>query len=342
MILLTAGSIAVSMATVAFCLRAPSKAVINQHISADRAADQLPVLKPKKKQTRTAKKSNVPSSTITPVQSEESEIAAIMADLGPIDLTKKTGKKVKDSSSNRAFELAAVAAKKVAELEEAAREAEVEKEEAEAEIAASLADALLAEEEEKRSKKPKESAEQKAARVERQKIAKMKKAEEEELSKKVAIQLAATDREIAASLKNKDSTTPAQADGWAVVEDKRKVKSKPLSVSATTTAEESVQGIPAVSADFVKNDISIDSKKIGIIIGPKGVTLHGIQNICGVEINTPKGDRDTVAPMIVSISGPAEGVRKATQAIHELCTKGYSKMLAPEDFKEGSIEVHPR
>ena len=340
MILLAAGSIAVGMATVAFCLRSSSKKGVPQHSSVDRS-NLIPVLKPRKKQTRTAKKVNVPASTVTTVQSEESEIAAIMADLGPIDLTKKSTKKVKDSQSSRASESVVAATKKNHDSEDAAREAEAEREEDEAELAASLADALLAEEEEKRNKKPKESAQQKIARVERQKIAKMKKAEEEEMSKKAAIKLAATERELATSIRSKDSTAPAQADGWAVVEEKRKVKVKVSSTSAAATSEESAQD-SAVSADFIKSDISVDSKKIGIIIGPKGVTLHNIQKMCGVEINTPRSDRDATGPVIVNISGPVEGVRKASQAIFELCTKGYSKMLAPEDFKEGSIEVHPR
>ena len=340
MILLTAGSIAVGMATVAFCLRSPSKKGVTQHAPVDRSK-LIPVLKPRRKQTKSAKKINELPSTVTAVQSEESEIAAIMADLGPIDLTKKSTKKVKESQSSRASELAVAAAKIISDREEAARDAEAEREEEEADLAASLADALLAEEEEKRNKKPKESAQQKLARVERQKVAKMKKAEDEELSKKAAIQLAATERELATSIRSKDSLTPAQADGWAVVEDKRKVKTKVPTASTAATSEESARD-SAVSADFIKSDISIDSKKIGIIIGPKGVTLHGIQNMCGVEINTPKSDRDATGPAIINISGPVEGVRKASQAIFDLCTKGYSKMLAPEDFKEGSIEVHPR
>jgi rRNA processing protein Krr1/Pno1 len=60
-----------------------------------------------------------------------------------------------------------------------------------------------------------------------------------------------------------------------------------------------------------------------------------------VEINTPKGDRDNAAPVIITITGTADGVARASRAINDLCSKGYTKLLAGDDFKEGSIEVHP-
>ena len=34
---------------------------------------------------------------------------------------------------------------------------------------------------------------------------------------------------------------------------------------------------PSQPVDFMKSEISVESKKIGMVIGPKGVTLHGIQ-----------------------------------------------------------------
>lgn len=42
----------------------------------------------------------------------------------------------------------------------------------------------------------------------------------------------------------------------------------------------------------------------------------------GVEINTPKGDRDNAAPVIITITGTADGVARASRAINDLCTKG--------------------
>ena len=344
MILMAVGSIAAGLAATAFCLRTTTKSE-RQNVPLDKI-EQPAAAKPKKKSTKSAKKSSAVPAPIIPV-SEESEIAAIMAGLGP-DLQQKSTKKQKEvvkSAGPSAVELAAAAARRVAEIEEDARQAEIEKVEAQAEIAAALADKLLAEEEEKKNKKPKESAEQKSARLERVKIAKMKKTEEEEMSKIVAIELATAESKSAALTRTDASVAPMPADGWAVVEDKRKVKAKAVVAAVAAVAPPTSEGVtptePVVPADFAKTEIPVDSKKIGSIIGPKGVTLHGIQDMCGVEINTPKGERDGSAPVIVTVSGPAEGVERAIQAINDICTKGYSKLLAGEDFKEGSIDVLP-
>lgn len=344
MILFAAGTIAASLAAAALCLR-PSPS------SADKLMDQLPqqaaAVKPKKKQTRSAKKS-APVTEIV-VQSEESEIAAIMADLTRNDAPPKPVKKAKETSKNftvsPADAAAAIAARKAADIAELAAANELLEEEAREEAeAAALAEKLIAEEEEKKSKKAKESPEQKAARLERVKLAKVKKIEEEELSKSAAIELAtAESMMIAQMMKAASSAVEVRADGWAVVEDKRKVKAKalpPVAVIPVAT-DSAVPSEPAVPVDFVKAEISVDAKKIGVIIGPKGVTLHGIQDATGVEINTPKGDRDSATPVIITISGTADGVAMATRAINDLCAKGYSKLLAGEDFRESYIDVHP-
>ena len=48
-------------------------------------------------------------------------------------------------------------------------------------------------------------------------------------------------------------------------------------VAVAAVAEPSGPSEPSQPADFVKTEISVESKKIGVIIGHKGVTLHGIQ-----------------------------------------------------------------
>ena len=70
--------------------------------------------------------------------------------------------------------------------------------------------------------------------------------------------------------------------------------------------------------------------------------INLVVDATGVEINTPKGERDATSPIIITVAGPAEGVSRAIKAINELVSKGYTKLLAGEDFKEGSLEVHPR
>lgn len=342
MILFAAGTIAASLAAAALCLR-PSQSSSDK--SVDKAPQHAATVKPKKKQTRSAKKS-APATEIV-VQSEESEIAAIMADITRNDAPPKPVKKAKDAAKtvSAADAAAAIAAKKAADIAEIAAANELLEEEAREEAeAAALVEKRIAEEEDKKSKKAKESPEQKAARLERVRLAKMKKVEEEELSKSAAIELATAESMLIAQLtKAASSAVEVRADGWAVVEDKRKVKAKALPpvVVAPVTTESDVPSEPAVPVDFVKAEIPVDAKKIGVIIGPKGVTLHGIQDATGVEINTPKGDRDSSVPVIITISGTAEGVATATRAINDLCTKGYSKLLAGEDFRESSMDVHP-
>ena len=344
MLLFTAGTIAVGLATAALCLRS-SSGVADKDVSNVKVTQQASVVKPKKKQARPAKKVAPPAEVI--VLSEELEIAAIMKDLEPTNAPQKAAKKPKELSKADAAALkktAEAAAKAAAKAlkEEEDREEEEAREEAEAEA---LAEKILAaEEEEKKSKKAKETSEQKAARLERVRLVKVRKMEEEELSKAAAIELATAESRLLASLPDTSVSVVTHADGWAVVEDKRKVKAKAMVtvVEVTAAATDSDAPIePIIPADFVKSEMSVDSKKIGIIIGPKGVTLHGIQDATGVEINTPKGDRDGSATAVISISGTADGVAVASIAIHELCTKGYCKLLAGDDFKEGSIDVHP-
>jgi hypothetical protein len=251
---------------------------------------------------------------------------------------------------NNAYESAKQIAKEMAETNENKKSVmEAEKIFAKNYEAANVSAEMLAEEMEeemKKNKKPKESAEQKVARLERQKLAKVKKTEEEGLSKSVAIKLAATENVTTPSTYS-PTPTPVHIDGWAVVEDKRKVKAKvlpsaPTKSDATDTDDMEASEEPAVPKDFVKAEISVSQKKIGTIIGPKGITLHGIQAATGVEINTPKGDRDSTGLVVVTVTGTADGVARATEAINDLCAKGYSKLLAGEDFKESSMEVHPR
>lgn len=197
-----------------------------------------------------------------------------------------------------------------------------------------LASPVLIEEETK-GKKAKETPEQRAARLERQRIAKQKKAEEQAAQN--------TKESVSSTLftsPESSFTQPQVLDGWAVVEERRKKKQKAPEVPPPTadSATEEAPPAPTVVADFLTQQVSVDSKKIGGIIGPKGATLHAIQDLTGVTINTPK-DRDSAAPVAVSVSGTAEGVATAVKIINELISKGYSKALEGENFNEAAISV---
>ena len=195
---------------------------------------------------------------------------------------------------------------------------------------------VVVEEEPKKEKKAKETPEQRAARLERQKIAKQKKAEE------AAAALAAKNPAPVATKTVVDnqyaipSQQPQISDGWAVVENRTKKKPKPVEIKVAATNDDEASAQPVSS--LVTEIVMVDSKKIGGIIGPKGVTLHAIQDMTEVTINTPK-DRDGAPQAAVTVIGSSEGVFAAIKIIKELNSKGYSKALEGENFNESAISV---
>ncbi len=99
--------------------------------------------------------------------------------------------------------------------------------------------------------------------------------------------------------------------------------------------------VPAPVREISTNSVIVKTAKMGVIIGPKGATLHALQDATSTEINTAlnKGSNDTTT---VIIAGPAEGVAKATKAVNELAAKGYCLLLSGENFQESSISIPPR
>lgn len=191
-------------------------------------------------------------------------------------------------------------------------------------------------EEEPKSKKAKETPEQRAARLERQKIAKQKKAEE---AAAAALALKEPAPVAPKSVVDNQYAMPSQqsqiSDGWAVVETRTKKKSKPVEAKVVTNDdEEPTQPVSSVVTEIVM----VDSKKIGGIIGPKGTTLHAIQDMTEVTINTPK-DRAGAPQAAVTVIGSSEGVSAAIKIIKDLNSKGYSKALEGENFNESAISV---
>lgn len=207
----------------------------------------------------------------------------------------------------------------------------------------------------KKSKKAKETQEQKLARLEREKTKKeVQKIQEEE-----SIYAAST------LSKQNDFQVHSQAshpsfDGWAVVEGRKlKVKrnestsdlddvsnvvSTPTPVVATTAAVsvEEAQTHPPAPVDLVTKQLTVEARKLGLLIGPKGVTKIGLQNATGTEISMPKAEKDFTGPVEISITGTEEGVDRAIFALNEMVVKGYSTILASPDFHEGYVEVKPK
>jgi hypothetical protein len=153
-----------------------------------------------------------------------------------------------------------------------------------------------------------------------------------------------------------DSFSPAEYagmgsdDGWNVVEDKRKQKAltKPkapekaapaAASSSSSSAAAATETVPTEAPTTMQ--VAVDNKRVGVIIGPKGATLKQIQELTGVEIQTPK-DKDSKAEVVnVTVTGPSTGVAVASRIINDLNTKGYSADLEGEDFNEAHMMIHP-
>mmetsp|Transcript_1072 Transcript_1072/g.1724 ORF Transcript_1072/g.1724 Transcript_1072/m.1724 type:complete len:496 (-) Transcript_1072:171-1658(-) len=186
---------------------------------------------------------------------------------------------------------------------------------------------------EKKGKKSKETPEQRAARLERQKLAKQKKKESEAAAIEASVVSAPKEPKVV-----EPAPTPAMpaADGWNVVEDKRKQKPKKAKKEASTPVA-SEAAVPA-APEHASVKVPVDAKKIGALIGPKGVTLRAIQEASGVTLTMPKVDRDA-GPTSVTVVGTAEAINKAKAIIDEICVKGYASVLEGDNFQESSITV---
>lgn len=185
-----------------------------------------------------------------------------------------------------------------------------------------------------KSKKAKETPEQRAARLERQKVAKQKKKESDAVAIVESVTSVASVPAVPEPV-DRPSVPAVQSDGWNVVEDKRKQKPKKAKKEDVASV---VDATPA-SPELVTAKVPVDSKKIGALIGPKGVTLRAIQEASGATMTMPKVDRDA-GPTAVTLVGTTEAVNKATALIKEICLKGYAATLEGEDFQESSITVN--
>ncbi|KAJ1427696.1 hypothetical protein B484DRAFT_450216 [Ochromonadaceae sp. CCMP2298] len=205
----------------------------------------------------------------------------------------------------------------------------------------------------KKSKKAKETQEQRASRLERQKTAKVVTKSEE---------VAVVAPKIAESYDMfQVDSSPTSVDGWAVVEKSKKVKKNEAAeeevvvvekvvkkekvvveteVVGVVVVEEVVPAAPVV--ETVTLPITVEARKLGLLIGPKGVTKIGLQTATGTEISMPKVEKDFTGPVELNVTGTAEGVARAIFALNELCTKGYCNLLAGADFHEGYVSVPPR
>jgi len=79
--------------------------------------------------------------------------------------------------------------------------------------------------------------------------------------------------------------------------------------------------------------IEVPENAVGRVIGEKGKNIKLIQEKCeGVKIDTTGGE--------FTITGPDEGVNKASKAIKDIISKGYTE-LAYTDFEDSTVQVYP-
>jgi len=134
-------------------------------------------------------------------------------------------------------------------------------------------------------------------------------------------------------------------DGWAVAMtgSKKTKKSKPKAKAQVQVQVQQAAARVAKNPDAADSvDVRIDSRKLGIIIGPGGATIKKIQETTGANVQLPdreKGEDMPDGPCTVTITGPAKGVQQAKKAIEDLAKKGYSSATEDANFTEGAISV---
>jgi len=100
----------------------------------------------------------------------------------------------------------------------------------------------------------------------------------------------------------------------------------------------------AIAPEKIIKSTVIDSKRVGALVGAKGVTLKAIQDAteCDIKIHKPKDGEEQTETVSVTVTGAAEkNVSLAVRSINEMNTKGYCMLLKGENFSEGSIMLLP-
>jgi len=172
----------------------------------------------------------------------------------------------------------------------------------------------------------------------------------------------------------------AAADGWAVVEKKGGKQAKkvdasapavePVTASTPSASAEEPEVAPATAPEEeegggeeeeapeeedktpasppvpviekVTQELTVEAKRLGLLIGVKGATRIAIQSATDTNIQMPKTEKDSTGDVTISVTGEEAGVAKAITAMKELLSKGYCMLLADPDFRESDATVHPR
>jgi rRNA processing protein Krr1/Pno1 len=154
---------------------------------------------------------------------------------------------------------------------------------------------------------------------------------------------------------SKSVKQPQVEPGWTAATSKRekKTKEKAIDTAPSSTEEDVATSVPTPVSVSTEVDVgptkpsttvTVDPKKIGAVIGPKGATMKHIEEVSGCKLRTIDRDPDVQAKSAqIHVEGPdVESVREACRLVTELCSKGYSVKLQGGDFIEAFVEVNSR
>ena len=152
-------------------------------------------------------------------------------------------------------------------------------------------------------------------------------------------------KDVVSSAVVSDPSDAAVSNGTSI--DDGNVKTEEDATSSTPVVVATPPAPPAPPAPVeVTKTVTVDSRKVGRIIGPKGKTMKEIMAVTNVKIDIPRIEDKTISSknsntVDVTVVGSKNGTKKAISAIEELCAKGYAKLIAEEGFQESTITVSP-
>jgi hypothetical protein len=106
--------------------------------------------------------------------------------------------------------------------------------------------------------------------------------------------------------------------------------------------EEKAPVVTVPVIETVTQELIVDAKKLGVLIGVKGETRIKISKATETTIQMPKVDKTTQGNVTITVNGPVANVARAIDAMNDMMTKGYSKLIAGEDFIESDVAVLPK
>lgn len=77
----------------------------------------------------------------------------------------------------------------------------------------------------------------------------------------------------------------------------------------------------------VSEEMAVEPRLFGVLIGPQGATLKAHEEACGVRINIPERESEK---RTITITGPASSIADCKRHLKQLISKGYSSVTNPD------------